>query len=143
MKYSEQLLTPEWKEKRLIILKRDKYSCVKCGSSHNLQVHHKLYERGKMAWQAENKNLITVCKPCHEEIHKNRHISTFYKQPKKNKKKANPAKKKKTYGLSEKDLKLQRMYDERARKIKEANLPEPKQYERLKNPKRKKGKNRK
>jgi len=134
MKYSEQLLTPEWKEKRLRILKRDNYSCNKCGSNSNLQVHHELYERGKMAWQIDDKYLITVCKPCHEEIHSKRHISTFYKQNKKAKQKKINKPSKWRSNLNEKELKIQKLYDDRRKKLKLANLPEPKTYKRLVNP---------
>ena len=134
MKYSEQLLTPEWKEKRLIILKRDNYSCTKCGSKNHLQVHHKLYKRGLMAWQANNRDLTTLCKPCHDDIHKNRHISTFYEQPNRKKIKKKSKQSKLRSNLSEKELKIQKLYDERNKKIKQANLPEPKSYKRPTNP---------
>jgi len=134
MKYLEQLLTPKWKEKRLIILKRDNYSCTKCGSKSQLQVHHKLYKRGQMAWQANNKDLTTLCKPCHDEIHKSRHISTFYEQPNRKKTKKKSKQSKLRSNLSEKELKIQKLYDDRRNKIKDANLPEPKTYKRLVNP---------
>lgn len=134
MKYSQQLLTPEWKEKRLLILKRDKYCCRKCGTSKNLQVHHELYERGKMAWQIENKYLITVCKPCHDEIHATRHISTFYSQHKKLKKKKVSGRDKLYASLGEKDIKVQKLYDDRKKKLKDAKMPPPNSYKRLVNP---------
>ena len=35
MNYQEQLLTPEWKEKRKEILKRDGYKCTSCGKKRS------------------------------------------------------------------------------------------------------------
>ena len=56
-----------WKEIRAIILKRDNYTCV-CGNKQNLQVHHKTY---KHHFQEHKflKDLITLCKVCHEKEH--------------------------------------------------------------------------
>lgn len=78
MKYKLQLLTEEWKIKRLSILQRDKFKCRKCGSKNKLHVHHKIYEKGLMAWEAENKNLITLCFLCHEAEHAKKPISSFF-----------------------------------------------------------------
>lgn len=69
LKYSAQLLTNEWKERRLAILKKDGFRCVKCSSKTHLQVHHKYYENGKMAWEYPDKCLITLCSKCHKNIH--------------------------------------------------------------------------
>jgi len=79
MEYKLQLQTQEWKLKRYSILQRDNFKCKKCGSKEKLHVHHKLYEKGLMAWEAQNKNLITLCSLCHEAEHEKRHISTFFK----------------------------------------------------------------
>lgn len=87
MKYSDQLQTPEWKEKRMQILKRDFFACTACGSSKNLQVHHKQYNRGKMAWEVPNSYLTTLCQQCHTKEHQEKPLSTFIKKkPKKSKK---------------------------------------------------------
>lgn len=58
----------DWKEKRLLALQRDDYTCQDCGikERRGLQVHHII------AW-AETKdnsleNLITLCLKCHGEI---------------------------------------------------------------------------
>jgi 5-methylcytosine-specific restriction endonuclease McrA len=84
MNYKEQLLSIEWKNKRLIILKRDNFSCVCCGSLNDLQVHHKKYIKGRMAWDYPNSILITVCGECHLFIHNTNVIKsekeTFKKQ---------------------------------------------------------------
>lgn len=35
-----------------------------------LQVHHKRYIKGKFVWENENADLITLCKNCHNAVHK-------------------------------------------------------------------------
>jgi 5-methylcytosine-specific restriction endonuclease McrA len=67
--YSKQLETKEWYSKRFEILERDRNTCQQCGCKKNLHVHHKWYEKGRMAWEYENDALITLCKPCHEKVH--------------------------------------------------------------------------
>jgi phage terminase large subunit GpA-like protein len=78
MNYKEQLLSSEWKDKRIIILQRDNFECRTCGSNKKLQVHHKSYTKSKMAWEYKNSNLITLCESCHIKIHKKRSISSFF-----------------------------------------------------------------
>src|ERR1051326_7976114 len=65
MKYSEKLLDPRWQKKRLEILRRDSYYCVMCGDNKSqLHVHHKKYNGEP--WEADDKDLATYCKYCHE-----------------------------------------------------------------------------
>lgn len=71
MTYQQQLQTPQWTAKRLQIFKRDKYKCRICDSKKHIQVHHLLYINGKSAWQYSSKLLLTVCRICHTNIHKN------------------------------------------------------------------------
>ena len=62
--YAEKLQHPKWQEKRLLILKRDKFSCKLCGDKETmLQIHHLKYIGNP--WEAENKDMITYCKDCH------------------------------------------------------------------------------
>ncbi len=69
MQYKDQLKHPEWQKKRLSVLKRDKFTCKKCGDKETtLHVHHLKYESGKLAWEIDNKFLITLCEHCHYEI---------------------------------------------------------------------------
>jgi len=49
------------------VLKRDRWRCQQCGSSENLQVHH-IRPRSKLGGD-EDENLITLCSPCHRQIH--------------------------------------------------------------------------
>lgn len=69
MDYKEQLKNQLWLNKKAEILKRDNYRCTNCGSILNLQVHHKRYISGRMAWDYDNNDLITLCRNCHYSIH--------------------------------------------------------------------------
>jgi 5-methylcytosine-specific restriction endonuclease McrA len=115
VKYTEQLLTINWKNKRLIILKRDNFSCRCCGSENDLQVHHKKYIVGRMAWEYPNSILITVCGECHLFIHNTRKIKSekdkFKPKPKITTKKVVDKRKKILKQLSQKDRKLQLKWD--------------------------------
>lgn len=63
--YQNYLSSPEWQEKRKRVLKRDKYRCIRCGSTESLQVAH---EHGTYIKSFDNrsiKNLMTLCISCH------------------------------------------------------------------------------
>ena len=49
------------------VMKRDGWKCQVCGSSHNLQVHHKQLRSHQGS--DEDSNLITLCAECHEGLH--------------------------------------------------------------------------
>ena len=52
-------------------MQRDNFTCQACGDTENeLHVHHLIYEKGKKPFEANNDNLITYCKICHELYHK-------------------------------------------------------------------------
>jgi len=125
MNYKQQLRSKNWKDKRLFILERDNFCCVKCNSKDNLQVHHTLYIKGRKAWEYNNKYLITVCSSCHLEIHQTEIIKVIKSPCKKNKKVEKPKKKLKKKkqktlrsSLSKEDLRIQKLYDERRNKLK-------------------------
>lgn len=42
-----------------------------------LQVHHKKYIKGRMPWDYENEDLITLCKNCHKTIHLENRIPVY------------------------------------------------------------------
>jgi len=56
-----------WEELKEATKKRDRYSCVKCGSQIHLHVHHKisLNNGGKNILN----NLVTLCEKCHNFEH--------------------------------------------------------------------------
>lgn len=74
MSYEEQLKDERWLEKRDRIINRDFHMCQDCMSGKNLQVHHKNYIEGRMAWDYSDIYLITLCRKCHEERHSSREI---------------------------------------------------------------------
>lgn len=43
--------------------------CQWCMSSEDLQVHHKKYISGRMAWEYDDFDLLTLCGKCHSEHH--------------------------------------------------------------------------
>lgn len=74
MTYEEQLQTPEWRNKRQEIILRDWGLCNRCLTSKNIDVHHKYYIDGRMAWEYPNGALILLCRSCHKTEHENRTI---------------------------------------------------------------------
>ena len=69
LSYEDQLERIEWKCFREEILKRDKYKCVKCGSTEKLNVHHKYYIKSLLPWEYHPSTLMTLCDDCHEKLH--------------------------------------------------------------------------
>lgn len=68
--YREQLRHPNWQRKRLEIMERDEFKCRMCGDNETtLNVHHKHYHKGHMPWEYEEWELVTLCEPCHENMH--------------------------------------------------------------------------
>ena len=51
------------------IFERDGWRCQGCGSSVNLEVHHRRF-RSQSGNDAED-NLITLCSRCHTDVHAN------------------------------------------------------------------------
>jgi len=67
--YADKLLDPRWQRRRLEILKKSEFSCIKCESTNQtLHVHHLLYEKGKDPWDYSDKLLLPLCKQCHKEV---------------------------------------------------------------------------
>ena len=68
MKYAEKLKDPRWQKKRLKILERDGWKCNLCKcDADTLHIHHLEYT-SKDPWDEPNKNLITLCKYCHDAV---------------------------------------------------------------------------
>lgn len=68
--YSDKLKDPRWQKKRLEILERDDWMCVKCGDNKKtLHVHHMIYVKGKDPWEVSDDILNTLCSDCHELEH--------------------------------------------------------------------------
>lgn len=65
-KYHEYLKSPEWKDRRLRVLNRDKYICQACLINEATQVHHLTYDR---IFKEPLFDLTGVCDSCHNSIH--------------------------------------------------------------------------
>lgn len=61
------LKSEAWKRKRYVVMKRDHWKCVYCGSKAT-QVHHKRYAPKNIGTEPIDW-LVSVCKPCHDAIH--------------------------------------------------------------------------
>lgn len=63
--HSNYLRSPEWKARRVAVLRRDGYICQACLQNEASQVHHLTYKH----WGHEPLfELVSVCKPCHDQI---------------------------------------------------------------------------
>ena len=66
-KYRPYLKSKEWKDKRLLVLKRDNYVCQSCLKSKATEVHHLTY---KHVFNEPLFELVSICNPCHVFITK-------------------------------------------------------------------------
>ena len=81
--YERLLQQPEWKEKRLHIIRRDGHHCQYCGATTNLEVHHKYYlqypdHTRPKPWEYPDTALITLCRDCHQKVHDTKKIKYYY-----------------------------------------------------------------
>jgi hypothetical protein len=75
MTYTEQLKHPNWQRKRLEVMESAGWECENCGTKEvTLHVHHKIYIKGRMAWEYERDQLMALCEGCHEHNHEQRQI---------------------------------------------------------------------
>lgn len=66
--YNEERNSVEWQRKVDEIRRRDNYTCQICGAQDKqVQVHHTWYNPNLHYWDYPNKQLITLCKECHEK----------------------------------------------------------------------------
>ena len=63
----------QWKTKRQVIMRRDKYECLECkryGKSRTATtVHHCYPLREYPQYRLESWNLLSLCAKCHEKMH--------------------------------------------------------------------------
>lgn len=64
--YKKYLLSPEWRKFRKKALAHYEAKCNKCGTTTNLQVHHKTYIN---IFHEELEDVMILCKTHHDEIH--------------------------------------------------------------------------
>lgn len=81
--YQQQLLDERWRMRRQQIIHRDGGCCRSCGSTIELQVHHRQYHTDaqtgiwKAPWNYEDRLLITLCRSCHEAGHQLYKVPVF------------------------------------------------------------------
>lgn len=68
-RYLAFLNSPEWKAIAKAKKEADGNKCQVCGSTENLEVHHKTYDPDPMKGLLSFKNLTTLCKDCHLSAH--------------------------------------------------------------------------
>lgn len=64
--YRRYLRSRSWKKKRMKRLKKDNFTCQRCGRKTNLQIHHKTY---KNIYKEQMEDLVTLCGKCHKKEH--------------------------------------------------------------------------
>lgn len=64
--YRRYLLTPEWRERRKVVLERDRYLCQGCLRNRATEVHHKTYAHLGNELFFE---LVSLCGDCHSIAH--------------------------------------------------------------------------
>jgi len=72
------IYTFEWQLRRLLMMMRDDFKCVKCGGNNILHVHHKVYDNKLKYWEYPDDCLVTLCSSCHDNEHKDTPIIDFY-----------------------------------------------------------------
>lgn len=74
--YLQKLKDPRWQRKRLEILNRDEFTCLRCGDRETeLHIHHNAYKGNP--WEISNEHLETLCKNCHAIVEKNKSFCPF------------------------------------------------------------------
>lgn len=68
VKCSLELYKYDWAFVRPRVLKRDNYSCIKCGAKAQIEVHH--VKPIALGGTNRDDNLITLCFDCHRESHR-------------------------------------------------------------------------
>lgn len=64
--YSEYLKTPEWRQRRELVMRRAHGICEGCGLARASEVHHTTYDHvgEEFLWE-----LVAICSPCHTRYH--------------------------------------------------------------------------
>lgn len=83
LSYEDLLNTYEWKTKRQEIMFQHNYKCDWCGSSENLEIHHKKYLKypnGKhvLPWKYDDRDYMCLCSKCHKKYHEKYKVKTYH-----------------------------------------------------------------
>lgn len=67
----EKYKDPRWQKRRLEIMSLYSFRCAHCDAGDKtLNVHHKIYRKGRDPWDYDDHELQCLCEDCHEESHK-------------------------------------------------------------------------
>ena len=64
--YRAYLLTPEWRTRRNLVMRRAEGRCEGCGTADAAHIHHLTYKHRGCEFLFE---LVALCAGCHERIH--------------------------------------------------------------------------
>ncbi|MGW8300440.1 MAG: HNH endonuclease [Desulfobacterales bacterium] len=79
MNYAEKLKDPRWQKVRLQVFDRDNWECLRCDcDNQTLHAHHLYYEKGKDPWEYDLKDIVTLCRKCHDKLHSDEEIMQEY-----------------------------------------------------------------
>jgi hypothetical protein len=68
--YQTLLQDPRWKARSKEIMQKDRFRCVSCSESKNLNVHHISYKKEfTFPWDYDDNELMTLCESCHKALH--------------------------------------------------------------------------
>lgn len=70
--YEEYLATPNWAEKRGLVMSRDNGTCQACLKEAATEVHHLTYDR---IFSEPLFDLVAICRGCHEQLHKKKIVA--------------------------------------------------------------------
>jgi hypothetical protein len=82
--YRGLLFDKRWRRKRAEVIARDRYRCRICGSTDQLQVHHRQYhflkdlQKYKAPWDYAMRLMVTLCEKCHSRGHSCYKVPTIY-----------------------------------------------------------------
>ena len=78
--YKAQLEDPLWKKFSEEVKERAEWKCEECGSiGKPLHSHHKLYVKGRKAWQYNLECMECLCEECHQDFHNGESVEEFRK----------------------------------------------------------------
>lgn len=66
----------DWRHAKAAALKRDGRTCQQCGDTSNLELHH--WEPYFISFDNSLENLVTLCRSCHQDKHKEYRREGFY-----------------------------------------------------------------
>ena len=66
LEYEAYLCSPEWADRRRLVMERERGNCQGCQSRRAVDVHHRTYAHCTDEFLFE---LVALCRQCHERLH--------------------------------------------------------------------------